>query len=125
MIRECLYIALGGGIGAVLRYMVCTLLHSCSKMEHWATFWVNVTGCFAFGILFQILFQSGHLIHSLVLVGIVGSYTTFSAFEYENIDLIAHERYLEFLKYSVFSCSFAFFAIAAGFYLGKFLVPLI
>ncbi|MCR5264988.1 MAG: CrcB family protein [Cyanobacteria bacterium RUI128] len=125
MLKEGLFIALGGGIGAVLRYVVSSVLNRCFKMEHWATFWVNVSGCFTLGLLFQLLMHSEHCLYIFVLVGIVGSYTTFSAFEYENIDLIAHERYLEFLKYSVYSCAFSFFAVAAGFYLGRILASFI
>ena len=110
---------LGGGIGAVLRYLVTTLLNKKFSLAHWATFWVNVTGCFALGFLFELLLKTGLGVHVFVIVGIVGSYTTFSAFEYENIDLIAHEKYMEFVKYSSFSCFFAFLSIGIGFYSAK------
>ena len=123
MYKECLLIMLGGGIGASLRYIVCTYLRTNFSLEHWATFWVNITGCFALGLLFDLLLQYGQLTHTFILGGIIGSYTTFSAFEYENIDLLAHERYFEFLKYSFFSCAFAFMAVAAGFYIGKCITP--
>lgn len=117
--KECIYVMLGGGIGAVLRFMVTTLLNKYFEIKHWATFWVNVTGCFVLGCLFELLIKSGFGIQVFVIVGIVGSYTTFSTFEYENIDLIAHEKYAEFIRYSFFSCLVAFIAVAAGFYTGK------
>ncbi len=119
--RECLLVMLGGGIGAVLRYIVTVVLQNRFNLKHWATFWVNITGCFALGFLFDILLKSGLYAHVFVIVGIVGSYTTFSAFEYENIDLIAHEKYIEFLKYATFSCLFAFISVACGFYFAEFI----
>ncbi len=121
MMRECLLVMLGGGIGSVLRYIVTRVLQKNFDLKHWATFWVNITGCFALGFLFDILLKSGVGVHVFIIAGIVGSYTTFSAFEYENIDLIAHERYLEFLKYSTFSCLFAFLSVACGFYFAEFI----
>lgn len=119
MIKECVLVMTGGGIGSVLRYCVTTVLKKHFDLHHWATFWVNITGCFALGLLFEVLLNTGNLLHIFVMMGIIGSYTTFSAFEYENIDLIAHERYAEFLKYSVLSCLFAFISVACGFYLGE------
>ena len=120
MLMNCLLVMLGGGIGSVLRYLVTKFLKKFFGLKHWATFWVNFTGCFAIGFLFEILLKSGNVAHLFVISGIVGSYTTFSAFEYENIDLIAHEQYSEFLKYATFSCLFAFLAVTCGFYLGTF-----
>lgn len=118
--KELLLVMIGGGTGAVLRYLVTSLLKK-FDLKHWATFWVNITGCFALGLLFQLLLQSGQLMHTFIMVGLIGSYTTFSTFEYENIDLIAHEQYAEFVKYALFSCIFGFLAVGAGFYLGKFI----
>ena len=122
MIKSCLCVMLGGGTGAVLRYLTTTVLNKYFNLHHWATFWVNVAGCFALGVLFQLLSAHSSLIQNLVIVGIIGSYTTFSAFEYENIDLIAYEKYLEFIRYSVFSCAFTFLALSCGFYVAKVLI---
>ncbi|MBO6272062.1 CrcB family protein [bacterium] len=117
--KECIGVLIGGGIGAVLRYFICNVLQQKLNLQHWATFWVNITGCLTLGLLFEKTLAAGYLVHAFIVIGIIGSYTTFSAFEYENIDLIAHEKYLEFLKYSTFSCIFAFIAVACGFYLAK------
>ena len=121
MWKNVLLVMIGGGIGSVLRYIITTVLKTNLKIEHWATFWVNITGCFLLGLLFKFFLSMGSCMYDLVIVGIIGSYTTFSAFEYENIDLIAHERYLEFIKYSTFSCGFAFLSVAFGFMLQNLL----
>jgi CrcB protein len=119
--EKLFYIMIGGGIGSVLRYVVTSILKRCS-FEHYATFWVNITGCFVLGLLLSKLqlFTHNNLYYFLI-VGICASYTTFSTFEYENIDLIAHEKYVEFLKYTVLSCCCGLTSILVGFVLGFFI----
>ena len=114
-----LLVALGGGIGAFLRYLFTNVLQNKFNLKHWATFCVNITGCFVLGGVFNFLSQSDYTLFQFVIIGIIGSYTTFSTFEYENIDLIAHEKYFEFIKYAVCSCLFAFVAVAVGFYFAQ------
>lgn len=117
--KNCLCIILGGGLGAVLRYLVTHMLNRYLNLEHWATFWVNITGCFLIGILGEIFINFNSPMTMFLIVGFVGSYTTFSTFEYENISLIAKEKYIEFLRYSIFSCLFGFIAVACGFQLAQ------
>jgi len=119
--KYCLLVMLGGGIGAVLRYIVTTLLRRYFNLKHWATFFVNATGCFFIGLLFGYLISHSYDLYIFVIVGLIGSYTTFSTFEYENIDLIAHEKYLEFLNYSVTSCVAGFLLVFMGALLSKFM----
>ena len=120
--KECLLVLTGGGFGAVLRYCVTCLLHKYFDCKHWATFWVNISGCFLIGLLFSYLITKNYALYVFFIVGLIGSYTTFSTFEYENIDLIAHEKYIEFLRYSVSSCGFGFISVFAGAYLAKILI---
>ena len=107
-----LLIMTGGGLGAVLRYIISSALNE--KLSHWATFWVNVTGCFFVGFITDLPIISNHEGYLFLIVGLLGAYTTFSAFEYENIDLIAHEKYSEFLKYSTSSFLFCIIAFCTG-----------
>lgn len=117
--KNCILIMLGGGLGALLRYIITTILNKRWNLEHWATFWVNLTGCFAIGVLGEILVNINSGMFLFFIVGFVGSYTTFSTFEYENITLIAKGKYGEFFKYSVLSCLLGFLAVACGFYVAK------
>lgn len=120
MFKESLLVMLGGGIGAVLRYLITKYLSNVFKKKYWATFWINISGCFFMGIILEILLGLTQDLYTFIIVGLIGSYTTFSTFEYENIDLIAHEKYTEFIKYSTYSCAFGILGIYAGLTAGKY-----
>ena len=120
MLKNILLVMLGGGTGAVLRYLLSDFLSNKFKNSYWATFWINISGCFLMGILLELLLSHSQYLYAFFITGLIGSYTTFSTFEYENIDLIAHEKYTEFIKYSIYSCSFAILSIYLGFIIGKY-----
>lgn len=91
--RELLFIALGGALGSVLRYLtsVWTL-----KLvgETWlvsGTTIVNITGCFLIGLIFHIL-EAGEWMDTSIklflIVGFLGGFTTFSSFGIEGFNII-------------------------------------
>src|SRR5689334_17426699 len=56
MIRDFLFVALGGALGAVARYAVSlAAAHFCGKNFPWGTLIVNVAGCFAMGLVLEIM----------------------------------------------------------------------
>lgn len=89
-----LYVALGGGIGALARYQVGrAVTHAVGggAAFPWATFAVNVIGSLAMGLLFGWLARSGGASEGMRLalgVGLLGGFTTFSAFSLELVQLI-------------------------------------
>lgn len=52
-----------------------------------ATFWVNVSGCLAIGILYSFLNIENQTLRLLLVVGLLGGFTTFSSFGNETIQL--------------------------------------
>ena len=52
--KELLFVLLGGGCGAVLRYLLTTVMQKYLFMEHYATFVVNLIGCFILGLLLPV-----------------------------------------------------------------------
>jgi CrcB protein len=87
-----LLIALGGAAGSLMRYLVSGWVQrGFGPAFPWGTFVVNLTGCFAMGLLaglFQHRFLAGSEIRLLLLVGLLGGYTTFSTFTLETLRLV-------------------------------------
>ena len=85
------YVALGGGVGAVLRYqlgrmMTLWLGPAAVTAFPWATLAANVIGSMAMGLLAGWLArhgQGGEEMRLLLGVGLLGGFTTFSAFSLE------------------------------------------
>ena len=79
----------GGGIGALLRYIVALAVASrYSGRFALGTFFINVSGSFLIGLLMALFTErfTGHPNWRLFLVtGVLGGYTTFSSFEYETL----------------------------------------
>lgn len=87
-----LLVALGGAGGSVLRYgvgrMAVAYLGPATVM---GTFAVNVTGSFALGLLMGLALERTVMpvnLRSLLAVGFLGGYTTFSTFTFETLRLV-------------------------------------
>ncbi len=88
-----LQIALGGAIGASLRYLVSSnLLRLLGTGFPYGTLTVNIVGSFLMGVFasWVALRGTGSLQHAapFLMTGILGGFTTFSAFSLETILLI-------------------------------------
>lgn len=80
----------GGGIGSVLRLGVgrWSLLHGATGFP-WATLAVNLLGSFLIGVLAARLsaFEAGHVLRLFLVTGLLGGFTTFSAFSLDAMTL--------------------------------------
>lgn len=111
-----------GGLGALSRFELTALVNKLAGGEFpLGTLVVNIVGCFLFGALWE--FISHHMltdpIRVILLVGFVGSFTTFSSFIFDCIAL-GHLRMglaaVNFIVQSVVG----FFCVFIGIYLMKF-----
>jgi CrcB protein len=94
MWRTLAVVSLGGVLGAVLRAVVeQTWPHPVTSIG-WATFTINVTGCFLIGVLVAGVerFAPHHLLRPFLGTGFLGGYTTFSTHIVEVHQLIANGR---------------------------------
>ncbi|ETD84348.1 fluoride efflux transporter CrcB [Rhodobacter capsulatus] len=82
MIQTLLFVALGGALGSALRYLVnITLPRLVGHGFPYATMTVNVLGSFAMGVLVVVLaMKGGTRFAPFLMTGILGGFTTFSAF---------------------------------------------
>jgi fluoride exporter len=93
MMIKLLLIGAGGFIGSVLRYLLSGLAQTLSQSIAfpYGTLTVNILGCFCIGFLSE-LFDARALIstdmRAFLVVGILGGFTTFSAFGNETMNLI-------------------------------------
>ncbi|MCG6925100.1 MAG: fluoride efflux transporter CrcB [Acidobacteria bacterium] len=87
-----LLVGAGGFVGAALRYALGGLVSRVVSPEFpWATLLVNVTGCFAIGLLAVLTEERGPIAPAgrlFLMVGVLGGYTTFSTFGYETLSLM-------------------------------------
>ena len=82
--------AVGGALGALGRWAVASALPSSPPGWPWATLLVNLTGCLLLGALFALLaarFPDTDWPRPLLAVGVLGGYTTYSAFAVEVLRL--------------------------------------
>ncbi len=86
-LASSLYVAIGGALGAWLRFVGGRLLPS--AQFPWATLTVNVVGSFAMGLLAGWLARAagGESLRLLLGVGLLGGFTTFSAFSMDIVQL--------------------------------------
>jgi CrcB protein len=87
-----LAVGFGGALGAISRYSVDRYVeHRVHSVFPWATFVINVSGCFAVGFLIAAVVDRHRAPQWLkvgLTIGFCGGYTTFSTFAQESLDLI-------------------------------------
>ena len=110
------WVATGGALGASLRFVSSSFFNLFFPNLPIGTFFVNVLGSFIIGLLINTLemkSSSEIFIRYFLIIGVLGSYTTFSSFSYEVIELYNNKKLLLSIIYilaSVFSCIVAAYA---------------
>ncbi|MGE3888587.1 MAG: CrcB family protein [Vicinamibacterales bacterium] len=92
--RELLMVALGGAVGSVARLVTTGAVYRVLPATYpWGTTTVNLVGSFAFGLVVGWGMTRDGLspeARALLLSGLLGDFTTFSAFSFETVELMAH-----------------------------------
>lgn len=121
MFLNLTYVAFGGALGAVLRYLtglgVVRLVGSGFPM---AIITVNIIGSFLMG-LFVVMAAKRGLTHlsPLIMTGFLGGFTTFSAFSLETVTLFERGQSGAALAYVMISVVGSILALALGVWLAR------
>lgn len=119
-------VILGGAIGSGSRYLLSTYItRAYPTIFPYGTFAVNIIGCLFIGFIYGLTerFQVSSIQWRLFLAtGLCGGFTTFSAFAYENIQLLQTEKYTAFALNTLGSCIVGFAAVFLGVMIAKLTV---
>ncbi|MDP3560101.1 MAG: fluoride efflux transporter CrcB [Legionellaceae bacterium] len=110
--NHLILIFLGAGCGGVSRYGVSNAVYwFLGRQFPFGTLVVNASGSFLMGLLFTLIFERldgiGPQLRSLLLIGFLGGYTTFSSFSIETLNLLENGGWFSALLnivLSVFLC---------------------
>ncbi|MGV3529450.1 MAG: fluoride efflux transporter CrcB [Flavisolibacter sp.] len=118
MIKNLLWVGIGGGVGSIARYLVQRWVNSLYVYSFpLATFLVNIAGCLLIGILYALAEKTNVLTPAtrlLLITGLCGGFTTFSTFAFENTDLMRTGNHLVFALYAGGSVLVGILAVFIG-----------
>ena len=112
-------VGFGGFVGAVLRYWVSGLAQGMTRGSAFplGTLVVNVLGCLAIGVLAELAETHGFLTpdrRAFLVVGLLGGFTTFSAFANESVDALRAGAHAIAVANVILSVGICLIAVVAG-----------
>jgi CrcB protein len=113
--------ALGGAIGALARWAVVLMLPRSAGTWPWATLTVNLVGCLLIGVLLAVLAarrSHDERLQTFLGAGVLGGFTTFSAFAVEVADLLRAGHPVLAVAYVAVSVLGGLIAVAIGLRIG-------
>ena len=125
---QVILIAVGGSLGCVARYGASTLVYkSIPGVFPWGTLFVNLTGSFLIGVLTE-MFETALIPsewRSLLTIGFIGGYTTFSTYALETLNLI-REGEIQLATLNLLASTFLGIAfVALGIFSARIIVRLL
>ena len=127
MAIRLIYVIIGGGLGALLRYLLSGIIQKQSaSLFPYGTLVVNLIGAVVIGFLWE-LFQNITVstnMRAFIFMGIIGAFTTFSTFSLETFNLLKDNQYLTALINVLVSNVFCIILVFAGSFAARFLLKL-
>lgn len=124
--KYLIFIALGGAAGAVSRYLLANWVHQLWEGHlPLGTLLVNALGSLVIGIVYVVIIER-ELLHpdwrSVVMIGFLGAFTTFSTFSLETIHLIEAGQLLHAAAYTLLSVVVCVALAGAGIQLSRMML---
>ncbi|WP_316359539.1 fluoride efflux transporter CrcB [Candidatus Neptunichlamydia sp. REUL1] len=122
--KDLILIGVGGGIGAICRFLLSRSVQLTFPFVFpLGTLVVNLLGSFFIGFLSILILNRfgamGTELRALLLVGLLGGFTTFSTFSLESIELWENGAGIKLIFYLLLSVALGLFAAYGGLILGK------
>jgi len=122
---ELLVVGAGGFLGAIARYGVTRwMARFTSGGFPFGTMVVNIVGCLLIGVVFAFVEARPQLppnIRLFLMIGILGSFTTFSTFGHETLELLRNGSVVPVAAYLLGSVTMGLIAVIVGRALGHVL----
>lgn len=119
---QFLAIALGGALGALMRYWVSGMLNNAEHRMPWGTLTCNVVGSFLMGVCFVLILEKSRLdpeMRPLLMVGFMGAFTTFSTFSMETVAMLQEGHVMSAAIYILLSVLLCITALSAGLWITR------
>jgi CrcB protein len=122
--RTVVAVGICGFVGALARYGLDAFVTDRTRGSFpWGTLFVNVTGSFLLGVMFSLLVEGRFVVapwlRTAAMVGLIGTYTTFSTFTLETIRLAEDGSFLLAGANALGSLAIGLVAVYAGIVLGR------
>jgi len=121
-VRDLGLVALGGAFGSMLRWGLSGAVQRWSGSAFpWGTFAVNASGSLAIGLIAALALERALVppaVRLFSIVGVLGGFTTFSAFSYETLALLRDGQWLAAAGYAGGSVAVGLIAAMLGYALG-------
>jgi CrcB protein len=118
-----LWIFCGGGLGALARVALASAISARAPSAFpWGTFAVNALGCLAIGAVAGVVHTRsalGSQAQTFLTAGLLGGFTTFSAFGFETFSLIAGGARGTALAYALGSVALGVVGVGVGHWLAR------
>lgn len=122
-----LLIGAGGALGAMARYLLSSLVTQVMGTQFpWGILFVNLAGCFAMGLVAGAGLQAIPLsdgMKAFLATGILGGFTTFSAFSLDAVQLVERGQSMDAAFYVIASVTGSIAALIAGLALVRAVAP--
>lgn len=117
--KDCLWVALGGALGSLMRYGFTLLAAAFSLSGIIATLAANVCGSFLIGVVTALCGTHDHSLYPLLAVGLCGGFTTFSTFSAQTLQMVQSGEWGGAAGYAAMSVICCVVSVGAGMYVGR------